>query len=111
MAYPLFPTALLLGSLLSPFGPKHVKEIGIQQLKDYIYGPEGYYSSMLSGVFYVGSDDCFDYLVVRYRRGREKKFKIKLNALMIQNRVQLGTDENKWASITSLFPFPPAESK
>jgi len=42
------------------------EDVTATQLKAYVYGPQGYYSTMFRGVRYVGSDAHFDYIALMY---------------------------------------------
>ena len=85
---------------------KGAEVVNLKHLKDHVYSPVGYYSSLFAGIFYVGSDDEFDYLVIRHGKKTVKTFKIKRDELSIKLRMKIESSEKKWVNITPMFPFP-----
>ena len=82
------------------------KTVTEQQLKDAVYGPTGYYASLFKGVFYVGSDDHFDYIALMHGRSTVKVFKTRQGDMSIEHRMKIAADEKRWVDITWAFPVP-----
>jgi len=86
--------------------PKNAELISPDQLKGYVYGPIGYYSTQFRGVFYVGSDDEFDYIAISHRNSIAKFLKVRRGELAIKPRVAIEFESDKWIDLTQVFPFP-----
>lgn len=78
----------------------------LKRVTDYVNSPMGRYSSWFSGVFYVGSDDEFDYITLRHGKSTVKAFKTKRGELNIKHRTKTDADYKKWIDITEMFPVP-----
>ena len=82
---------------------KSAKPIDVEGLNTYVNGPRGRFSTWFSGVYYAGSDDHYDYVIVS-RRVEMDVFKLKPGQLRVVRRINLEKDEKKWISITEMFP-------
>ena len=85
---------------------KSAQTITVQQLRDYVNGPSGYYATQFKGVFYAGTKGGYDHIVVRYITGTGRPFKLRVGGLAIKRRMKIEHDEEKWVNITPMFPAP-----
>jgi len=85
---------------------KKAERADLKHVKEYVNSPMGYYSSWFSGVFYVGSDDEFDYVAIKHAKTTVKVFKMKRGELSLERRMKTNADDKKWIDITKMFPAP-----
>ncbi len=74
-----------------------------ERVRAYVNSPMGQDSDVFSGVFYVGSDDDFDYLVIEHRSFAKKAFKVRRGELGIAPRMSRTADEKRWVDVTWMF--------
>ena len=86
--------------------PKNSEVVSLDQLKVYVYGPIGYYSTQFKGVFYAGSDNEFDYIAINHRDKIAKMLRVRRGELAIKDRVPIEFKSEKWVNVTQEFPFP-----
>lgn len=79
--------------------------VEVDELRRFVNGPKGRYSSFFLGVFYLGSEGGYDFLAIKKRRQSAIIFKVKEGDLEITTKITLSDDENKWVDITRLFPM------
>jgi hypothetical protein len=87
-------------------GVQSAKRVTAVELKNFVDGPMGHYSSMFSGVFYAGSDEACDYIAARHGRFTVGAFKLRRGEVQIRNRMSLTSNERDWLDITREFPSP-----
>jgi len=77
------------------------------ELTEVVNGPMGLYASLFKGVFYVGSDDSFDYIAIKHGRLTAKALKVRRgNVAGIEHRMNITADEKKWVDLTPLWIGP-----
>lgn len=86
--------------------PKNVTTVTKAQLHNLVYGPKGYYSTVFSGIYYIGSDQEFHFFAIKYRRIKTDYFKIALSDYPIEKTFKVTKSESEWVSYTDKFPFP-----
>jgi hypothetical protein len=64
----------------------------------------GYYASIFGGVFYVGSNDSFDYVALKHGRLAVYAYKTPRGDVAIERRMQITSDEKKWVNLARAFP-------
>jgi hypothetical protein len=84
------------------------EEVTAAQLKSYVYGPKGYYSTMFRGVRYAGSDANFDYIALTYGDSieRNEMFKVRAGELGLKSHMSLKRNPGEWLDASANFPFP-----
>ena len=84
------------------------EDVTATQLKAYVYGPQGYYSTMFRGVRYVGSDAHFDYIALMYADSvaRSKLFKVRAGELGLKSHMSVKRNTREWVDVSAEFPFP-----
>jgi|SRR5882672_1879745 len=85
---------------------RHAENADRKQVKEYVNGTMGHYSSWFTGIFYVGSDNEFDYVAVKHGKNTVKVFKIKRDELGIKHHMKINGNDKKWVNITGMFPLP-----
>ena len=83
---------------------RHAESADLKHVKQYVNRPMGRYSSLFSGVFYVGSDNEFDYVAIRRGKYSEKLFKMKRGELTIEHYMKIAGNDKKWVDVTGMFP-------
>jgi len=78
------------------------KMSSVENLKAYINGPMGRFSTWFEGAFYVGSDEKFDYVVVSRRREADI-FKTRRGELVLKSRMKRQKNQKNWVDITYMF--------
>jgi hypothetical protein len=82
------------------------KEVTATQLKAFLCGPEGRYSTMFRGVSYAGSDDNFHYIAVTIGDGRLRKykvFKVKAGELGLDHHMPVKSAPTDWIDTYAQF--------
>jgi len=106
----MFVRALLSISFVAVFACsadlKHAENADLRQVNEYVNGPMGHYSTLFSGIFYVGSDNEFDYVAIKHGKNTVKMFKIKRGQLSVNRQMKIDADDKKWVDITGMFPIP-----
>lgn len=97
---------VLVTTLMWSVDLKHAESADLKQVKDYVNGPMGHYSTWFSGVFYVGSDIEFDYIAIKHGKNTVKAFKIKRGELGVKHHMKITASDEKWVNITGMFPLP-----
>src|SRR5262249_1839996 len=84
------------------------EEVTVAQLKAYVYGPQGHYSTMFKGVRYAGRDAQFDYIALAYsgRVGSSKLFKVRAGELSLKSHMCVKRNPSEWVDASAVFPFP-----
>ena len=75
----------------------------VEDLKKHVNSPSGYYSTLFEGVFYSGTDDNFDYIVLS-RHLDFDVFKIRAGELDFVPRMKLRQNQKNWINVTDRFP-------
>lgn len=102
----LFFASTYAGRIQVSLSLRFATAVSRQQLKNVVYGPMGYYASLFEGVYYVGSDLSFDYIVIKHGRFAPNAFKTQLGDLSIERRIEISADEKSWVDLAGLFPPP-----
>jgi|ERR1700675_252192 len=90
---------------------EHAEKADLKQVKEYVNGPMGHYSTRFSGIFYIGSDNEFDYVAIKYVaikhvKNTVKVFKIRRGELGVKHYMKIDANDKKWVDITGMFPLP-----
>ena len=87
-------------------GPDNAQLLTAEQLKAYVYGPKGLFSTVFTGVFYAGSDDSFDYVAIKRRDISTTLLRVRRGGLPITRRFPVVSNPKAWVDITKEYPFP-----
>jgi len=85
---------------------RSAEAVSAHRLEGIVNGPTGRFATLCRGVFYAGSDNRLDYVVIPLGKIKVQAFKTPSGELAIQHRIRLTSDERKWTDIYGLFPQP-----
>src|SRR3981081_3030722 len=90
---------------------EHAEKAELKQMKEYVNGPMGHYSTRFLGIFYIGSDHEFDYVAIKHVaikhvKNTVKVFKIRRGELGVKQYMKIDANDKKWVDITGMFPLP-----
>ena len=101
-------TAILLGTICASRVRTRLilrssEVVSVARLQQVVNGPEGRLASVFGGIYYAGSEEGFDFLVIPLGKVTIHSYMVRSSELDIQHRFALTTDQSRWPDITHLF--------
>jgi hypothetical protein len=86
--------------------PSNVVVVTKSQLHERVYGPEGYFSAMFTGIYYVGTDRGYHVFAFKYGNIKTQFVKVAASEFVIDEPMRVTDSESEWIFYIDKFPLP-----